>query len=838
MTENLQAVFTLNDSAFARGTDRILDALSRIEAGGIRTGNRLENSFNSPLKSITNLVGGFFAVDKAMGLLKQGLQITSDFERLDAGLNAVSTSSIDFARSQLYLRELSDRLGISYETLASSYRGLKAATNGTVLEGKATEKIFTSVVQAGAALKLSNDEVKGSLLAISQMMSKGTVSAEELRGQLGERLPGAFKLMADALHVSEQELNKMLQTGSVMAADALPKLAAELEKVYGSKALANANSMAGGWTRATDQLKLFTAEFSKENGIDSFFAKLGNGVANYINLLRRAKAETGSYTGTVVTDPTAIKQKEIFAKYSTAEKQNYIGYLARQIRTAEGRSDALAALDPTEENSKKSIAFENYIKSMRSKMATYRKMLNEEYAENERQAKATASKVSDPIALLEKAKDRFKYLTDLKAGLALQGKNLSSGQATELAKLTKQLQYAGVKKVAGTTGKTDFSVLSHLETIRKFLDSDLQKQRSLTGFVSPETAHELDNVLTQIKRIKGEVEKPATLKIKGTGLLKENLQSENDRQGRLRSPLFDRLSEPARYRTLGFYNDEIDKIKSKIATLSLKNLAIPKTAIDTLKDYTSQLDKADLAVSKVLKLLDRQRNINAGKSLVSDVQNQTPDEKWNSVGGISSNWGDTALENLTKYREQLITNAQEMTGALQNVLIQGASGATAAMGALVDGLIEGTKGIEDLPGVILGVVADTLRNLAKTLAASGAALMFVPGFQLEAGAQLAGAVGLYAAAGLAQSAAQPKRKQMAKGGTLSGPTDITAGEYPGASRRPEWVSPVDVGADLIAERIAKRGGMGGMSGTVVFEIAADKLRGVLQHGQRSLLSLG
>ncbi|ADB41297.1 tape measure protein [Spirosoma linguale] len=837
MTENLQAVFTLNDSAFARGTDRILDALSRIEAGGIRTGNRLENSFNSPLKSITNLVGGFFAVDKAMGLLKQGLQITSDFERLDAGLNAVSTSSIDFARSQLYLRELSDRLGISYETLASSYRGLKAATNGTVLEGKATEKIFTSVVQAGAALKLSNDEVKGSLLAISQMMSKGTVSAEELRGQLGERLPGAFKLMADALHVSEQELNKMLQTGSVMAADALPKLAAELEKVYGSKALANANSMAGGWTRATDQLKLFTAEFSKENGIDSFFAKLGNGVANYIKLLRRAKEETGSYTGTVVTDPTAIKQKEIFAKYSTAEKQNYIGYLARQIRTAEGRSDALAALDPTEENSKKSIAFENYIKSMRSKMATYRKMLNEEYAESERQAKATASKVSDPIALLEKAKDRFKYLTDLKAGLSLQGKSLSSAQGSELAKLTSQLQNAGVKKAPGITGKAEFSVLDHLETAKKFLDSDLQKQRSLTGFVTPKTVHELDIVLTQIRRIKAETEKPATLKVKGDGLVKENFQSESGRQARLRSPLFDRVNEPAQRFSFGFYSEQIEKIKAQISNLSLKNLAVPKSAIDTLKGYTAQVDKADLAISQLNRDLEKQRAIAEAKSMLSKMQSQQPNEKWNSAAGISNNWGATALENLSKFREQLVINAQDMTGALQSVLTQGASGATAAMGALVDGLIEGTQGIEDLPGVILGVVADTLRNLAKTLAASGAALMFVPGFQLEAGAQLAGAVGLYAAAGLAQSAAKPKRRAMAKGGTLSGPTDITAGEYPGASRRPEWVSPVDVGADLIADRIAKKGGMSG-GGTVVFEIAADKLRGVLQHGQRSLLSLG
>jgi hypothetical protein len=78
---------------------------------------------------------------------------------------------------------------------------------------------------------------------------------------------------------------------------------------------------------------------------------------------------------------------------------------------------------------------------------------------------------------------------------------------------------------------------------------------------------------------------------------------------------------------------------------------------------------------------------------------------------------------------------------------------------------------------------------------------------------------------------------MAKGWTLYGLKDLTGGEYADASNRPEFVSPVDVGADLIAEGIAKRGGLGG-SGKVVFEIAADRLRGVLEHDSRSRISLG
>ncbi len=75
---------------------------------------------------------------------------------------------------------------------------------------------------------LSADQQQGALLALEQMISKGTVAAEELRGQLGERLPGAFQMAARAMGVTTKQLGEMLQRGEVLAEDLLPKLAREL----------------------------------------------------------------------------------------------------------------------------------------------------------------------------------------------------------------------------------------------------------------------------------------------------------------------------------------------------------------------------------------------------------------------------------------------------------------------------------------------------------------------------------------------------------------------------------------------------------------------------------
>ena len=64
------------------------------------------------------------------------------------------------------------------------------------------------------------------------MMSKGTVQSEELRGQLGERLPGAFQLAAKSMGVTTMELGKMLENGEVLANELLPKLSLQLMKTF------------------------------------------------------------------------------------------------------------------------------------------------------------------------------------------------------------------------------------------------------------------------------------------------------------------------------------------------------------------------------------------------------------------------------------------------------------------------------------------------------------------------------------------------------------------------------------------------------------------------------
>lgn len=170
--------------------------------------------------------------------------------------------SLDFASSSgsiselMFLRKLTDDLGLSFSGTANAYQQFQAAARGTSLEGQKARDVFESISKASAVMGLSTEQSAGVLLALQQMVSKGTVQAEELRGQLGERLPGAFQIAARSMGVTTAELGKMLKKGEVIATDFLPRFAKQLEESVGDAAEkaanrldASVNRMGNAWER-------------------------------------------------------------------------------------------------------------------------------------------------------------------------------------------------------------------------------------------------------------------------------------------------------------------------------------------------------------------------------------------------------------------------------------------------------------------------------------------------------------------------------------------------------------------------------------------------------------
>jgi tape measure domain-containing protein len=291
VADNRQAVAALGESARAMGV-----VAQKVEVAKVKIGDMA--------KAFALGQAAFQAIGQAVEAIFVSLpKAAMEAERLGNAFRVLTGSAAAAAAEQKFVRDEAQRLGISLADAQEAYLKLAAAARGTALEGEYARKVFSAVAGAAATLGLSSAETSGALLAISQMMSKGTVQAEELRGQLGERIPGAFQIAARAMGVTTSELSEMLDRGQVLADDFLPKFAEQLGKEVPASAetmsaainrITNAATQAmqmigGALADAIDKamgLKDASKALSQDDGIVEFARKSAKAIAMLIDVVR------------------------------------------------------------------------------------------------------------------------------------------------------------------------------------------------------------------------------------------------------------------------------------------------------------------------------------------------------------------------------------------------------------------------------------------------------------------------------------------------------------------------------------------------------------------------
>lgn len=217
----------------------------------------------------------FFAFSKA------AIEVGKSLEQIQQTLTAVHNSSTIANLNMKYLAELSMRTGIAFGDLAKQYSQVLAAAKGTNLEGERTNKIFEIIAYSGAKLGLANEEITGSFRAIQQMMSKGVVQAEELKGQLGDRLPGALQAFAAGMGITTLKLAEMMKQGSVSTSN-LVKFVEELKKRYNIDTSAKIDTITAAEGRLQTARMLAVDSLDKVVGISSAYKNVLNTISEAI----------------------------------------------------------------------------------------------------------------------------------------------------------------------------------------------------------------------------------------------------------------------------------------------------------------------------------------------------------------------------------------------------------------------------------------------------------------------------------------------------------------------------------------------------------------------------
>ncbi len=209
------------------------------------------------------VVGG--AIGAQVGGVRQALGGTAEYAaslaKLRIALKGVTTSQQDYENALRFITESTRRFAIPQEIITRQFTKLQASVQGAGGNLEDTKTAFNGIVAATRATGGSLQDIDSALTATAQVFSKGKVSAEELRQQIGERLPGAFTLFAASMGKTPQELDKALEKGEVSLLD-FQRFAESIFKKYGetAKVIASSPEAAG------DRLAVALSEMNEAVG--------------------------------------------------------------------------------------------------------------------------------------------------------------------------------------------------------------------------------------------------------------------------------------------------------------------------------------------------------------------------------------------------------------------------------------------------------------------------------------------------------------------------------------------------------------------------------------------
>lgn len=107
----------------------------------------------------------------------------AEMQSAQVGLSTVAGSPEEYNKQRAFLKQLGSSIGATQSELVPEYTKFFANAQGTALEPFA-QTGFASLTKYGKVLGLDQESMKGTFRAVSQMVNKQQIMAEELKGQL------------------------------------------------------------------------------------------------------------------------------------------------------------------------------------------------------------------------------------------------------------------------------------------------------------------------------------------------------------------------------------------------------------------------------------------------------------------------------------------------------------------------------------------------------------------------------------------------------------------------------------------------------------------------------
>lgn len=584
-----------------------------------------------------------FAVAPVLAFSRAMFDASAQAQRVQTALDFATggKGASEFA----YIRKEADLLGLAVNDVSKSYSGFMAAARGTALEGDKARAVFEATAKASAVMGLSAGDTSGVLLALQQMLSKGTVQAEELRGQLSERLPGGFQIAARAMGVTTQELGKMLEQGQVISSDFLPKFARQLETELGGAADSAANRLDASvnrfenafgrlkqsvgdagvssayagfmdrMTRGFNNLSVSIEGMTKSNSLSEWWYSAmytAEGLDKEIDTVRKqladaeaalAKAPSNIYFKSATADVSAYLEKLLKAKAAQDEIVNgpkpSTGDTARADRAAQDRADR----DEVERTQAIRASMEKVTSKLAGIKADFYKDLNALYAGYQKgligldQYRTAVAKLIETEAT-DKDKNKGARAAAERDAQNAEIEELKRGQAVkeEIAKRGEMAIAAAVRSGA----------MTQEDAIRAVAELDIQRLKDGQAAIEKEIAiaERKKNSQKEVANLQGQLQVTRERQLTREIRLQYDLQAAEEARQQTTKQMYN-AAENQSARDLQLMVERNKATKEEIETIGLNAVELQRL-IERRMDYNIQIKEGNLATQASFEFFDKE----------------------------------------------------------------------------------------------------------------------------------------------------------------------------------------------------------------------------------------
>jgi tape measure domain-containing protein len=201
------------------------------------------------------VVGGAALAGLGAAAGVMGIKTLAGLESAEIGFTQLLGSGQRARRFIADLKQFAKATPFELPGLIESARGLLGA-------GKAAKDVIPSLRAYGdatGALGLNQEQFGRIMRAVTQIMNKGKVQAEELL-QISEAGIPIYPLLAKAMGKTIPELQSMMMKGELLAKDVLPKLEAQMAKDYGGSMAKQSKTLTGLWSTLMDTINIGLAD--------------------------------------------------------------------------------------------------------------------------------------------------------------------------------------------------------------------------------------------------------------------------------------------------------------------------------------------------------------------------------------------------------------------------------------------------------------------------------------------------------------------------------------------------------------------------------------------------